>query len=87
MNSMSSKKSALNSLGSLQSVKKDVLDSVDPSIRPTFDPLPPDDKLSIGMEVMVSKEGQLYQRIGPIVKMTPKFIEVSFGGMTQRMKR
>ena len=62
MKSNSSKKSAVRSLGGIQSVKKDVLDAVDPSSKVEYDPLPSDDQLNIGMNVMVSKEGQLYQK-------------------------
>merc|ERR1712127_441831 len=87
MKSNSSKKSAVRSLGGIQSVKKDVLDAVDPSSKVEYDPLPSDDQLNIGMNVMVSKEGQLYQKVGSIIKISPKFLEVSFGFMTQRIKR
>ena len=62
MKSNASKKSAVRSLGGIQSVKKDVLNAIDPSSKVQYDPLPPDELLNIGMDVMVSKEGQLYQK-------------------------
>jgi len=82
-----SKKQVERSMDGIRSVKKDVLDAVDPDVRPVYADLPPDSELEIGQELLVKKEGQLYQKTGKVVKMTPKFIELSIGFMTQRMKR